>query len=100
MSVTKKTCGIQIVALPDLGGKANSLRLNQDGVVLFQIFLNGFYAFARIGNAGCVGLAQFVMYEQFADHCHLKVCVRHTPELTGFQRLLGNAARQLDFDHG
>jgi hypothetical protein len=31
-------------------------RLNQDGLVRFQIFLNGFYALAEIGDANGVGL--------------------------------------------
>jgi len=68
-------------------------RLNQDGLVRFQIFLNGFYAIARIGDPDGVRLAQFVMHQQFADHSHLEVCMRHAPKLTRFQNWSANAAR-------
>jgi hypothetical protein len=74
--------------------------LSQDGLLGFQIFFNGFYAIAGIGDADGVVPAQFVMHQQFANHSHFKFCFRHAPELTGFQVLLANAAGRLDFCHG
>ena len=75
--------------------------LSQDGLLCFQIFLNGFYEIAGIGDADGVGLAQFVMHQQFANHSHLKIRFRHAPELTGCQGLLAvNAARSFGFFHG
>jgi hypothetical protein len=80
--------------------KQISSRLNQNGLVRFQIFLDGFYAVAGIGDPDGVGLAQFVMHQQFANHSHLKIGFWHPPELTGFQRLLANAVGRLNFYHG
>jgi hypothetical protein len=77
-----------------------SIELNEDGLLRFQISLNGSYAIAGIGDAAGVGLAQFVMDQQFANHSDLKIAFRHAPELTGCQRGLNNAARSLDFLHG
>jgi hypothetical protein len=74
--------------------------LRQDGLLGFQIFFNGFYAIAGIGDADGVGPAQFVMHQQLANHDHLKIRFRHAPELSGFQGLLANAGRRLDFLHG
>ena len=42
-------------------------RSSQDGLVRFQIFLNGLDAIAGIGDADGVGPAEFVMHQQFAD---------------------------------
>jgi hypothetical protein len=77
-----------------------SLRLNQNRFIRFQIFLDGFYSVAGIGDADGVGLAKFVMHEQFADHSDLKIRLGHAPDLTGFQRFLGNAAGRFNFYHG
>jgi hypothetical protein len=74
--------------------------LSQDGLLRFEIFLDGFYAIAGIGDADGVESAQFVMHQQFANHEHLEIRFRHAPELTGFQGLLSNAGRSLDFLHG
>jgi len=76
------------------------MELREDGLLRFQIFLNGFYASDGIGAADGVRLDQFVMHQQFANHSHSKIRSRHAPELTGCQRLLNNAARSLDFLHG
>jgi hypothetical protein len=73
---------------------------SQDGLLRSEIFLNGFDAIAGIGDADGVGLGQFVMHQQFANHEHLKIRFRHAPELAGGQWLLANAARGLDFFHG
>jgi hypothetical protein len=51
-------------------------------------------------DADGVGFAQFVMHQQFANHDHLKIRLRHAPELTGFQGLLGDAVRRPAFIHG
>jgi hypothetical protein len=72
----------------------------QDGLLGSQIFLNGFYAIAGIGDAHSVDSAQFVMHQQFAHRDHLKIRLRHAPELARFQRLLGSAASRLVFCHG
>jgi hypothetical protein len=61
--------------------------LNQYGFVRFQIFFDGFYAIARISHTDGIGLAQFVMHQQLANHSHLKIRLGHTPDLTGFQGL-------------
>ncbi|MGH7979735.1 MAG: hypothetical protein ACREE6_10200, partial [Limisphaerales bacterium] len=76
-----------------------STDLNEDGFVRFQKFLDGFYSIAGIGDAKGVWFTQFVMHQQFANHSHLKICFRHPPDLTGFQRLLAGAASRLDFCH-
>jgi hypothetical protein len=83
-----------------VGGSALFSASSQDGLPGFQIFLNGFYAIAGIGDADGVGLAQFVMHQQFANHSHFKFCFRHAPELAGFQGLLVNAAGRFDIFHG
>jgi len=67
--------------------------LNQNSFVRFQIFLDGLDTVAGIGDTDGVGLAEFVMHEEFADHSHLKICFRHAPNLTGFEWFLDNAAR-------
>jgi hypothetical protein len=67
-------------------------RLNQDGLVVLEIFFDGLDAVAGIGYADCVGLAEFVVNEKFADHSHLKVRLGHAPQLAGFQRFLVDAA--------
>jgi hypothetical protein len=80
-------------------GDAGSL-LNQDGLLCFQIFLNGFYGTAGIGAADGVRLNQFIMHQQFANYSHPKIRFGHAPELTGCQGWLNNAVRSLDFLHG
>jgi hypothetical protein len=77
----------------------SSSRLSQDGLVRFQIFLNGFYPIAGSGDPFGVRLAQLVMYQQFADRLHTEMRIRHTPDLTGCQWLPTNAANHLCF-HG
>jgi hypothetical protein len=78
----------------------NHPSLSQNSLLRFQILLNGFYAVAGVGDADGVGLAQFVMHQQFANHSHSKIRIGHVPELTGCQKGLNNAARSLDFLHG
>jgi hypothetical protein len=96
---TKKTSGAAGIHFVRNGSSFFRAQLNQDGLVRFQIFLDGLYAVARIGDADGVGLAQFVMHQQFADHSHLKISFRHPPELAGFQRLLADATGRLGFCH-
>jgi hypothetical protein len=74
--------------------------LSQDGLLRFQMYLNGFYGIDGIEAADGVGLDQFVMHKQFANHGHSKIRSRHAPKLTGGQRLLDNVARGRDFLHG
>jgi hypothetical protein len=74
-------------------------RSSQDGLVLFQVFLNGFDAIAGIGHADGIGLAELVMDEQLADRLHTEMSIRHAPELAGFQWLI-NVANRLGFYHG
>jgi hypothetical protein len=78
---------------------AREFRLNQNRLVRLQIFLNGFYAIAGIGDPDGARLAQFVMHQQFANHAYLESCFRHAPDLTGFQWLQMNATNQPDFAH-
>jgi hypothetical protein len=40
------------------------------------------------------------MHQQFANHSHLEIPIRHAPELTGGQRWLANKAGRDDFLHG
>ena len=81
--------------------KAEGRILGQDGLLGFQKFLNGFYVVAGIGNADGVGLAQFVMHQQFADHAHLQMSFRHAPDLTGGQGwLAASEAGRLSLFHG
>jgi hypothetical protein len=74
--------------------------LCQDGPLRFQKFLNVFYGITGIGDADGVGLAEFVMDQQFANHSHLQIPFRHAPELTSSQRGLNNAERSFVFLHG
>ena len=101
----KKSCDVQEVAgkrpkvfgteQPEYGNGG----LSQHSLLRFQIFLDGFDAIAGMGDADGVGLAQFVMHEQFPNHDHQKIRFRHAPELTGFQELLADGARGLIFFH-
>jgi len=75
-------------------------KLSQDGLVCFQIFLNGLDAVARMGDAHGVVPTQFVMHQQFAHHDYLKFRLRHVPMLAGDEDLLANRAGVLDFFHG
>ncbi|HXR03620.1 MAG TPA: hypothetical protein VN836_02810 [Verrucomicrobiae bacterium] len=75
------------------------LFLHQNRVVHLQIFLDGFYAIAGIGNPNGVWLAQVVMHQQFADHSHAETGFWHAPHLTGFQRLQTNATNRPDLPH-
>jgi hypothetical protein len=77
-----------------------SICSNQDGLVRLEIFLDGLDAVAGIGHADGVGLAEFVMHEEFADHPDLKIGLGHAPELAGFQGLLAGAAGRFNFYHG
>jgi hypothetical protein len=80
--------------------KSSLKQLSQNGLLAFQIFLNGFDAIAGIGNADGVVPAQFVVNQQFANHNHLKIRLLHAPELPCCQGLLGDAGRGLRFLHG
>jgi hypothetical protein len=101
----KKSCDVQEVAgkrpkvfgteQPEYGNGG----LSQHSLLRFQILLDGFDAIAGMGDADGVGLAQFVMHEQFPNHDHQKIRFRHAPELTGFQGWLANAPGRLYFFH-
>jgi hypothetical protein len=67
--------------------------------VILQIFFDGGYAAAGIGDPDGVRFAQFVMHQQFANHCNPEMSFRHMPDLTSFQGLLATAAAQLAFAH-
>jgi hypothetical protein len=75
------------------------LSFNQNGLVLFQIFLNGRSAADGVGNSDGIGLGQFIMDQPLTDESHLKIQSRHPPDLTGFQWLQTNSARGLNFSH-
>ena len=71
--------------------------LNQDGLLRFQIFLNGFYAIAGIGDADGVGLAQFAIIHwdiasagrRFMPICLVRHGLRRTLKLPTELRLPG-----------
>jgi hypothetical protein len=81
-------------------GNLKRPNLNQNSFVIFQVFFDGGYAAARIRNAEGVRFAQFVMYQQFANHSNPEMGLRHVPDLTRFQRLWAKAAAQLAISHG
>ncbi len=58
---------------------------NQDGLVLFQIFLNGRYPTAGVGASDGVGFGELVMHQQLANEPHPEIQFCHSPDLTGFQ---------------
>ena len=77
----------------------NRTRLNQNGLVRFQIFVDGFNAVDGIGDADGIRFSQFVMHQQFAHHGYPENCLSHTPDLTICQRLLMRVASECFLDH-
>ena len=73
--------------------------LNQNGLVLLQIFFDGCYAAAGIGDPEGVRFAQFVMHQQFANHSNPEMGLRHVPDLTRFQGLRATAPARFAFTH-
>jgi hypothetical protein len=72
---------------------------HEDSLVLLQIFLHGRFGTAGVGDANSIGLGQFVVDQQFADHSHLEIHFGHAPDLTFGEGLEAGAACGLDFTH-
>jgi hypothetical protein len=79
--------------------QSRRLGLNQNGLVILQIFFDGGYAAAGIGDPEGVRFAQFVMHQQFANHSNPEMGFRHVPDLTRFQGLWATAAARFALSH-
>jgi hypothetical protein len=72
---------------------------SQDGFIGFKIFLDGVDGAAGIGDADSIGLAEFVMHEEFADHADMEIGTGHMPNLTGDKSVRTNARGARNFYH-
>ena len=72
---------------------------HENSFVLFQKLFDIRFAADGVGNANGVMLTEFVMNEKFADHVHLKIRLRHAPNLTVSQRFHFRARSGFGLNH-
>ena len=72
---------------------------HEDSLVLFEKFFDVRFAANGVGNADGIVLAELVMNEELTNHVHLKIRLRHAPNLAVSQWFHARARSGFGLNH-